>query len=442
MMRALGYIANWLESQSPENLESQIPRLPVRFAEETGLSEKEIILLEEMIKLFDEKSNYKHFVMQLRGAIHVWTNPDRETFIPSKQNHKSLFLFDEFIPVKDIAKLILKLVKNRNRAKSSPKIRPKYRTIIRDVINKQGEEKKNFSIEPKDLQKVQRRLTKRAKTKSTFNNKDGSSPGKGRIIRCSQEKSGNIAISPTVFNAIKQGNYSLERKKFDIKTNDFLYPQYERNVIYNMMLVLDTSKSITWMIDNIEGIISHITTNAFHSRDKLGLITFQNDRALIHHYPTLNVKQIIGTINKIETKGKTPLGEGLNLALQVFTKEQYNMPGMKNIIIMISDCFPEPLEGCHKNLLEEPCYKAVISASERIRKAKIDLVIINPSTQDSTESWNYKLINKVIDVSQAKYIRIHPRIRYNSPKETETFISKADSLYLTETIWKVKTGLE
>ncbi len=42
MIRALSDVVNWLESQSPENLESDIPKLPVRFAEETDLSEDKL----------------------------------------------------------------------------------------------------------------------------------------------------------------------------------------------------------------------------------------------------------------------------------------------------------------------------------------------------------------------------------------------------------------
>lgn len=442
MIRALGHVANWLESQSPDNLESNVIKLPVRFAEETGLSKYELILLEDMIKDFVDKSKFHDMLMDFRAAIYFLTNPETEIFVISKQNEDSLSMFDEFVSVGKIVTAILGLVKYRKREKYSSQTVPKYRTIFKSKLHKAREEKSKFSIEPKDLQKMQCRLVKRAKTKNTFNHSNSPSPDKGRIIRYSRDKSSNVAISPTIYNAIKQGSYSLEKSKFSIKTRDFLYPQYEQNSIYNMILVLDTSKSITWMINNIELIISRITTNAFHSRDKLGLITFQDNRALIHHYPTLNVKQVIGTINKIKAKGETPLGEGLNLALQVFSKKQYNLPGMKNIIIMISDCFPEPLEGRHKNLLDEPCYKAVISASEKIKKAKIDMVIINPSTQESKKSWNLKLIDKIRDVSNAKYIRIHPQMQSNSERESETCISKADSLLLTETIWKVKTAFD
>lgn len=442
MKRALGHVFSWLESQSPEQLESDSITLPVRFAEEMGLSEKEVILLEEMLRLFNEKKYYKMFFLELKIATHLMSKPDTEIYDIKELSKNSLTMFDEFPSVRFVTNKLLKLVKNRYRSHQKSQNQPKYRTIIENAFNKQKEDEGNFSIEPKDQQRMHKRFVKRAKTKHNYIDNNRTFPDKGRIIRYSEDKKGSIAISPTIFKAIKQGNYSLEHRKFEFSTWNFLYPQYEQNVIYNMILVLDTSKSIVWMISSIEEIISHITSNAFHSRDRLGLITFQNNRAFLHHYPTLNVKQVIGTINKIEAKGETPLGEGLNLALQVFSKEQYRLPGMKNIIIMISDCFPEPLEGRHKNLLDEPCYKAVVSASEKIKKAKIDLIIINPSAQEYKKGWNLSLINKIKEVSDASYIRIHPKIQYNRESEAEASISLEDSLYLSETIWSVKTGFE
>jgi len=190
------------------------------------------------------------------------------------------------------------------------------------------------------------------------------------------------------------------------------------------MLVLDTSKSISWVISHIEKIISYITSNVSNSRDKIGLITFNNDLAQIYHYPTLNVKQVIGTINEMEAKGKTPLGEGLNLALQVFSNEQYKIPGMKNLIILVSDCFPEPLEGGHKDLLDEPSYKLVLSASEKIRNEKLGFIIINPSEKKDKDKWNAKLIKKIIDITKAKYIEIHPKMKFNLLKGEKAFIEE------------------
>ena len=217
---------------------------------------------------------------------------------------------------------------------------------------------------------------------------------------------------------------------------------YERNLTYNIMLVLDTSKSIMWVVQHIEKFLSHIVSQISNSEDKLGLITFNNDLAKIYHYPTANIRQVIGTINKLEPKGSTPLGKGLSLATRVFSKERYRILGVKNIIILISDCFPEPLEGGHKDLLEEPSYKDVISATEKIKREKIELIIINPSIYKSDKnSWNKKLIKKVINISNAKYMEIHPKKSTNIFNKERFEIDRADIIKFTQTVWEIKSDI-
>jgi len=443
MIRALEDVVNWLESQSPEKLESDIPKLPVRFAEDEELTEEQVKLLEEMLKMFNKYHDSQKNLQYLKGILNLFSNPDSEILVPLSKRGigKSLFMFDEKMSIKQIIKLVVGMVKNRE-IKTATKNLPKYRTIIKNKLFKQEEEKIKFSIDAKDLQKVRMNFAKRDKTKYSVRGKNNLFSDKGRIIRFSKERSGNIALTPTIFNAIQNGNYSLKDRKFNIQTKNFLYQKYEENVIYNIMLVLDTSKSISWVIPHIEKFISYITSNVSNSRDKLGLITFNNDLAQIYHYPTLNVKQVIGTINEMEAKGKTPLGEGLNLALQVFSKDQYKLPGMKNLLILISDCFPEPLEGGHKDLLEEPSYKLVLSASKKIRDEKLGFIIINPAAKDEENvSWGKKLIEKIIDITKAKYIEVHPKTKFNLLREEKAFIDEEKLTEFFDAMNDVKVNL-
>jgi len=379
----------------------------------------------------------------LKGILHLLSNPDSEIMIPLSKRGigKSLFMFEERMSIKQIMKLVIGMVRNYGNIKTPAKNLPKYRTIIKNKLFKQ-EEKTKFFIDAKDLQKVRINFAKREKTKHLVRGKNNLSLDKGRIIRFSKERSGNISITPTILNAIQNRNYSLKERKFNIQAKNFLYPKYEENVIYNIMLVLDTSKSISWVIPHIEKFISCITSNISNARDKLGLITFNNDLAQIYHYPTLNVKQVIGTINEMEAKGKTLLGEGLNLALQVFSKEQYKFPGMKNLLILISDCFPEPLEGGHKDLLEEPSYKLVLSASEKIRDEKLGFIIINPAAKDEEKvNWGKKLIQKIINITKAKYIEVHPKTKFNLLKEEKAFIDEQKLTEFFDAVNEVKVNL-
>lgn len=412
MIRALADAVKWLESQSPENLESHIQKLPIKFVANNELSESQIKLFTEMQRIFACHNDSHKNLYIMKGILHLLSSPMSEIVIPVSERGtgKSWFIFDEKKSLQNLINAVMNIVKNRN-SLTINKNYPKYRTVIQGK-NVKKEEYGKFSIDEADLQKARIKFTTRKKTKYSFREKNLLSIGKSRIVRFCKKPNGNISIMPTLLNAIQAGNYSLQERNFSIQTNNFHYPKYEQNIIYNIMLVLDTSLSISWAIPHIEKFMPYLTSNVSNSRDKLGLIAFHNGLAQIHHYPILNIKQVIGTINKIETKGHTPLGEGLNLALRVFSRQQYKLPGMKNLIIMISDCFPEPLEGNHKNLLDEPSYKLVLKAVEKINKENIGFIIINPiSHKKKTKGWNDKLIDKIKEAISLKYIEIHPTMK-------------------------------
>ena len=437
----MGEVVNWLESQSPENLESEIPKLSLRFAEDHELSEAQMQVLAQMAEMFANYNDVEINLRTLKSMLYLMQNPDTEiNIMNSKRENKSLFTFEENMSYKDIVKHVLGLVKNR--FKDIAGKAPEYKTIIKDKLSGREEKRSNFDVNAGDLEKVRLNFAKREKTKHALKNVNQPASGKGRIINYTQDKSGNIAVTPTIMQAIYNGAYSLEKRKFNIQTSHFLYPKYEENVVYNVMLVLDTSKSISWVIPHIEKFVSYISAGVSNSRDKLGLITFQNDLAQICHYPTLNVKQVIGTINELEAKGKSPLGEGLNLAVQVFGREQYKLPGMKNLVILISDCFPEPLEGGHKDLLEEPSYKLVISAAEKIRDEKLGFIVINPAADDKQkESWGQKLIKKIVKITEAKYIEVPPKISYNLLNAEKAIIEEDKLTELLSAVSDVKINL-
>lgn len=442
MIRALGAAADWLESQSPENLESNIPYIPLRIIEEEELSEVQKQLLKEVMRMFAGSHDVQKNLYELQAMVHLLSNPDTEiTLQPSERGAgNSLFLFEEKISIRHLVEIAMGLIRLR-KVKTDPKYLPTHKAIIKKDIPKKKDETM-FSVDPQDLQKVRMNFAKRKKTKNVLKGKNKFLFPNGRIIGFSKDRISSIAVVPTILNAVQKGGYDLAKKRFDMQSDDFLYPRYEETVSYNIMLVLDTSSSISWFIPHIEKMISYITSNVSCSRDKLGLITFHNDLARIYHYPTANVRQVVGTINKIKVQGHTPLGDGLNLALQVFSKDRYHLSGTKNMLVLISDCFPEPLEGGHKDLLDEPCYKSVIAAAEKIRDQNLGFIIINPHSQEVDKvTWGKNLIDKVLDITRAKYVEVPANIRFNLLKGERAIIESDTMTNFFEAMNDVKVRL-
>ena len=436
---------NWLDAQSPEKTESNIPELIKVYAQEKAISEQELIILKQMMAMFKDYNDNKLNLMELKGLLAFLSNPNSKvTLLSNRINPRNPFggIFTKKMKLKKFLNVVLNSVKSKVAIDTKETIKPKYKKIFEKKPDKE-EEVKKFSIQPQDMIKMRLRFAKREKTKSRIVSSQKKVIKRGRIINYTKEKNReNLRPLRTILNSIKNGNYNLTKQELNISENDFVYPVYESNVVYNIMLVLDTSKSVSWVIPHIEKFVSFITHSVSNSRDKLGLITFNNDIARIFHHPTLNVKQVIGTINKLKTKGTTPLGEGLSLARKIFMKEKYKLPGIKNMIILISDCYPEPLKGGFKDLLEEPCYKTVINAAKNIHKDKIGLVIINPAMKNNkTDSWSKKLIQQIKNVAKIKYIEVNPHIASSRNTRENKIIRQEELLEFAKAVNDVKVEL-
>ncbi len=425
MIRTLADLIERLEHQGPENLESEIPKIPIKYIQSEEPDLQQLKLLEEMDRIFNNYHDSLKNIEYLKGILQLFSSFDKKIMIPISNRglEKSLFIFDEYIDLKKIIGYVLNIIKNRKIKKNSKKI-PRYRGVSKKNSGNHSDNK--YYIDASDIQKIRLNFVKKEKTKNShFKSELHRTYNKTRIIGSCKENTGKIAFRETILNSIQNGNYYLDNKKLIINDNNILYLKYESFITYNIMLILDASKSTSWAIPHIEKFIPYIVTNVSKSRDKLGLLAFNNGVPKIYHYPTKNIKQIIGTINKIEIKGLSPLGEGLNLAVTVFSNERYKLSGMKNLIILISDCFPEPLEGGYKNLLDEPAYKLVLSAVKKIKNKKIGLMIIKPvSEKNRSKGWNDKLIEKIKEIIDIKYIEIHPVIKKKNFCKNEPIIDE------------------
>jgi magnesium chelatase subunit D len=430
-MWALGEVIKKLATQSPKISESEVSKIPTIIAEKYELTPMQIKLLQQICNSFGcYASQFEEFIEFLKF------NSNKQIEETGKQDVSSL-QHNEMLSLKSLAKLLLGRLKLKHKCRTNTKNIPKYRTIFENR-KENHEEGKKFSIDLEDLHKIRLNFAKREKTSRIFRRNNLLENGK--IINYTNEKQGKkIQIVPTILQTIKNRHFSLPNKQLRIHKSDFLYPVYQQSKIYNIMLVVDTSKSISWLIPHIQKVISNITANIVVSKDRLGLITFSNNNAKILHYPTMNIKQVIGSINKHKAKGETPLGDGLNLAVQIFNKDQYKLAGMKNIIILISDCFPEPIEGGYKNLLNEPSYKKVVQACRKIKKEQISFIIINPGRKHENKAgWNIKLIDKMLEVTQARYIEFEPKIKYNIFQGEKTVIEDGKIQKLTQAIYEMK----
>ncbi len=106
-----------------------------------------------------------------------------------------------------------------------------------------------------------------------------------------------------------------------------------------ILFVVDASWSmaVAERMNATKGAIMSLLTDAYQRRDRVGLITFQKDRASLVLPPTNSVMLAKKALADIPVGGKTPLSAGLYLAYQVFQREALSHPDVMPLMILLTD---------------------------------------------------------------------------------------------------------
>ncbi len=106
-----------------------------------------------------------------------------------------------------------------------------------------------------------------------------------------------------------------------------------------ILFVVDASWSmaVTERMAATKGAIMSLLTDAYQRRDRVGLVVFQKDRALLVLPPTNSVLLAKQALAEIPVGGKTPLSAGLNLACQVLIQEKRLHPDVMPLMILLTD---------------------------------------------------------------------------------------------------------
>ncbi len=318
-----------------------IPYLEEILLADEELSEVDKLRLKECYRMVKDYERPEEYLATLKGLLALYSNNDAKIKIPGVSAginaDVNLNFFDEVVNLGEFIKMMVARIMNQPSTKA--KRLPRFRGIIKGKEEVEVDDNSQFSIDEDELSVLRFNFAARGKKRDSNNDKPATN---SRIVNYSNQNKSmkNPAIIPTLLNAVKTGGYNLNSRSFNLKKQHYQYPVYMQEEDFNIMLVLDSSHSTNWVIPHIEKFVKLITHNVSQARDKLGLITFNNDTAQIYHYPTLNVKQVIGTINSLEVSGLTPLAEGLNLAKQTLQREQYNLPVEWEKIRLCRRCLP------------------------------------------------------------------------------------------------------
>jgi len=249
----------------------------------------------------------------------------------------------------------------------------------------------------------------------------------GRNIKIREYVEGENTIAPlqSIMNAVSHGVYDLKQKVFHIRRDDFVGWERLEHESLTLILVVDVSRSTFTFVNAFADIINSLTSYFRMHKDRIGLISLQGTQAKILNHPTHNYRIITKNLLRMRIYGDTPLADGLFKALAMVRLEKQRKPGCKNIVILLSDCYPEPVSGKHDDLFDEPAYRDTIRAAVLYAKNSVSLLVINPGFQNKNKedfSPGERLATIIEQQSQGRLIRLYraSQAYYDDPDQPPT----------------------
>ncbi|OFZ47538.1 MAG: hypothetical protein A2381_10130 [Bdellovibrionales bacterium RIFOXYB1_FULL_37_110] len=224
-----------------------------------------------------------------------------------------------------------------------------------------------------------------------------------------------IASYGTIKNAITLGKYDFNQKVLKISKHEFMGELRSEKESMTLILAIDVSNSTLTSIMLFCDVLDSLTKYFRKNNDRIGLIAIKDNKAQVLNYPSHNFKVVLRGMRSLKVSGTTPLYDGLKVALEMAKTEKRIKPGSKSLVILLSDCFPEPLTHKFKDVFDEPAYQNVVRQAGKFKKDKIQLLIIKPrynviQNQKRLETSGDKLAMEMIRKSGGKCIDIEANL--------------------------------
>ena len=160
-----------------------------------------------------------------------------------------------------------------------------------------------------------------------------------------------------------------------IKNEDMRQKVREKRIGSTFLFAVDASGSMgaRQRMSAVKGAIFYMLQEAYQKRDRVGMIAFRRQKAEVLLPITRSIDLAQKQLMELPTGGKTPLADGLALALATIGRMNKKDKELEPVLILITDGRANSVEADGSS---DPVSSAVKMA-ERIRKAKITSVVID-----------------------------------------------------------------
>jgi magnesium chelatase subunit D len=152
----------------------------------------------------------------------------------------------------------------------------------------------------------------------------------------------DIAFDATIRAAApfqKRRGEQRKRVAFAIEKQDLQRKVRVKRTANLVLFLVDASWSmaVAERMNATKGAILSLLADAYQRRDRVGLIVFQKDRAILILPPTNSVQLAQRALVEIPVGGKTPLSAGLLMAVDVLRREKQIHPDVEPLLIVLTD---------------------------------------------------------------------------------------------------------
>ena len=90
-------------------------------------------------------------------------------------------------------------------------------------------------------------------------------------------------------------------------------------------------------MSQVKAAVLGLLTDAYQRRDRVALVTFRGDEAVVQLAPTSSVERAAEALRTLPTGGKTPLAQGLEQTELIIRTEQRRDPSRRALAIIVTD---------------------------------------------------------------------------------------------------------
>lgn len=204
---------------------------------------------------------------------------------------------------------------------------------------------------------------------------------RGRYIlaRPAGNRRDDLAFDATIRTAapFQRERTELKRSRkvaFAVRSSDYMRKVRVRRAANLILFLVDASWSmaVAERMAATKGAILSLLNDAYQRRDRVGLITFQRDRATLILSPTNSVLMAERALQDIPVGGKTPLSAGLDLAYGVLRREKILHPDVLPLLIILTDGAGNVSMG-HLPPLEEARWLAMKISDDDVHSVVINM---------------------------------------------------------------------